>query len=557
MPRTAWRHLALVLMLALVVMPACAFAETKRIAVVVGNNAGSGDMPPLRYAENDAGKMARVLAELGDVSPDDVMLLQGRKVGDLERALADATERVASFHKSPDVRTVLVFFFSGHSDGEAIELGREKLTYSRLKALLLGTGADVRLAIVDACRSGNGLREKGGRPATPFTIKINDMLTASGEAFITSSAADEAALESSEVMGSYFTHHLISGLRGAADSSGDKLITLAEAYRYAYDRTVTATSVLPVGAQHPSYDFKLSGQGELVLSSLVKPSAVLVLPEGSERSLVSDVARDQVIVEVASGNAREVALTPGQYAVRLFKSNQSYGGRVMLTEGLRRSVTWNELTLLTPSVVIAAAKGGSRPAVQAQAVIEPDDTAPVGLTLSGGITGRVLVDAAHPGGFKYQGRLGFEPLSTTLGTFNLFGRPRLGSVRAKGDLVIGLVGEMTFDQPVTGQREAVNEAGAQVRVGYRFAFEWLRLTLAIGFEAGVGALAQLYDARPITTVVVLAPHASLRLRIAGPISLTVDGAVPIMGLTLKDDFDQPVFKWLTFGAVSAGFLITF
>ncbi len=94
-------------------------AETKRIAVVVGNNAGTGDMPPLRYAENDAGKMARLLAELGDVSPDDVLLLQGRRVTDLERALADATERVASFHKSPDVRTVVVFFFSGHSDGEA------------------------------------------------------------------------------------------------------------------------------------------------------------------------------------------------------------------------------------------------------------------------------------------------------------------------------------------------------------------------------------------------------------------------------------------------------
>ena len=544
--------------MALLLLGAPVWAETRRIAIVVGNNAGWGDMPPLRYAENDAGKMARVLAELGEVNPDDVLLLQGRRVADLERALTDATERVSAFHKSPDMRIVVVFFFSGHSDGESIELGHDKLTYLRLKSLLANTGADVRLAIVDACRSGGGLREKGGHSVNPFTIKINDMLTASGEAFITSSAADEAALESSEVMGSYFTHHLISGLRGAADSSGDKVVTLAEAYRYAYDRTVTATSMLPVGAQHPSYDFKLSGQGELVLASLVKPSSVLILPEGAERSLVSDVSRDQVVVEVPGGSAREVALAPGQYAVRLFKGSQSYGGRVTLTEGLRHSVLWSELSLLTPSVVIAAAKGGPSPSVAAklEPAHEADDTAPVGLTIGVGLINRVLVDPSRPSGFKYQARLGFEPLSTVLGSFNLFGRPRLGSVRAKGELVIGLLGESTFDSPATGQREAVNEAGGQLRLGYRFTFEWLRLSLGVGGEIGAGALAQLYDARPVTAVMVLAPRVSLRLYLIGPLSLTLDGEVTVTAVTLADAGGQSL-HWLTSPAASAGFLFTF
>ena len=226
------------------VLSTLAVAETKRLAIVVGNNAGSGEMPPLRYAESDAGKMARVMVELGDVSAEDVMLLQGRGVNELERAIGEARDRVAFFKKSPDVRTVLFFYFSGHSDGEAIELGREKLAYARLKALMSGTGGDVRLVVVDACRSGAGLREKGGKPADTFTIRLADTLQTTGEAFITSSAADEAALESTEVMGSYFTHNLISGLRGAADASGDKLVTLAEAYKYAYDRTVVSTAML-------------------------------------------------------------------------------------------------------------------------------------------------------------------------------------------------------------------------------------------------------------------------------------------------------------------------
>ena len=108
-------------------------------------------------------------------------------------------------------------------------------------------------------------------------------------------------------MGSYFTHNLISGMRGAADSSGDKLVTLAEAYKYAYDRTVVSTAMLPVGAQHPNYDFRLSGQGELVLSSLLKPSSVLVLPEVGARAGHRPRARSGD--RRAGRGSREVALT--------------------------------------------------------------------------------------------------------------------------------------------------------------------------------------------------------------------------------------------------------
>ena len=93
----------------LLLLSSTALAETRRLAIVVGNNAGSGEMPPLRYAESDAGKMARVLVELGDVQADDVMLLQGQKVGSVERAITEARDRVAFFKRSPDVRTGVFF----------------------------------------------------------------------------------------------------------------------------------------------------------------------------------------------------------------------------------------------------------------------------------------------------------------------------------------------------------------------------------------------------------------------------------------------------------------
>ncbi len=505
------------LALAIVFAALSASAETRRVAIVVGNNAGSGDLAPLRYAENDAGKFARVLVELGDVGPDDVLLLQGRRMADLERAIADAKERVSAFKRVPDTRAVLIFFFSGHSDGESLELGQEMLPYARLKAMLLGTGADLRVAIVDACKSGAGFREKGGRPAEPFVIKLSDTLVASGDAFIMSSAADESALESSEVMGSYFTHNLISGLRGAADSSGDKLVTLAEAYRFAYDRTVSATSVLPVGVQHPSYDFRLSGQGELVLASLVKPSATLVVPEGSERSLVTDVVRDQVIVELPPGPIREVALSPGQYGLRLMRGGQSFGGRVTLSEGMRRIVKWDELTQQATGIAVARKGEGGPEYELATRLPEPKPAVRVPASVSLGIgMSRDLADmlVGAPMGLSAVLRLGFEPTIGDGLTFSVWGQ------------LPSMIGGRDY------QSGGLQVGGVMGRIGYRWAFNVSRFWFGVGPEAGGGAFVEtglLENAagqREIRTEAaacpVLALRGTARLKLFSVVSMALD-----------------------------------
>ncbi len=539
---TSDRCLPVLLGVVATLLAAGAPAETRRLAIVVGNNAGSGDMPPLRFAESDAGKMARVLVELGEVRADDVLLLQGRGAGDLDRALADATERVAHFKRSPDVRSVVLFYFSGHSDGEAIELGAERVAYARLKALLSGTGADVRVAIIDACRSGAGLREKGGKPAASFTIRLADTLQATGEAFITSSAADEAALESNEVMGSYFTHNLISGLRGAADTSGDKLVTLAEAYRYAYDRTVSATAMLPVGAQHPNYDYRLSGQGELVLATLLRPSAALVLPQ-AERALVLDVVRDQVLVEVPAGPAREVALSPGEYGVRLFKGGQAFGGRVRLTEGTTTALRLEDLSPVTSATQVA--RKGAPAVTEASSRAAPSRT--VGLGLSVGGTGRILAPAGTGTTPRWQLRLGFEPWTTRLGA--------AGPLLFTGTLHLLGVGEMSFDGAPPGQ-EAWNEAGAQLRLGYRVAAQWQRLEVGLGVEGGVGVLAQLYQSRDASLALGAAPRLFLRLRLSDAVALTGDADLSFTGVTIRDEAGQRL-QWYAFPSLALGAMFFF
>jgi len=326
---------------------ALAAAEPRRLAIVVGNNAGTGELPPLRYAESDAGKFARVMAELGSVQPDDVLLLQGRHGDDLERAFAAVREALKLERRRG---TVLFFYFSGHSDGESLELGPDRLSYAQLRALLEGTGADARVAVVDACKSGVGLRAKGGRPAEAFTLQLHDELAARGEVFISSASEEELAHESREVMGGLFTHHLLSGLRGAADANSDKKVTLFEAYRYAYERTLYATGLLTPAGQHATFDYRLSGRGELTLTSLASPPASLEVPAGVQRAMVRDLARDQIVAEVGSSPvSRELALAPGRYALHVTKDGQTRNARFTLPPRGAWRPEWAELPAPKPA----------------------------------------------------------------------------------------------------------------------------------------------------------------------------------------------------------------
>ena len=329
-------------------------AATRRVAIVVGNNAGGPTEKPLHYAEEDATKMADVLAQLGDVHPEHLFLLKGRGRADLKASIARATELVADFRRNPDDRTVLLFYYSGHSDGDALELGEDRVPYAELRAWLSETGTDVRVVVVDGCKSGALVQHKGGTRGPPFEIKLSDQLDATGEAMLTSSAADELALESREIRGSFFTHHLVSGLRGAADASGDGRITLSEAYQYAFDHTLTATASTGI-RQHPGYEYRLAGKGELVLTEMTQPSATLELPSGFERALIVLVRRDQVLAELTSDATRRIALAPGEYAVRIWKGTQAYAARASVAAGETKKLAWSDLQSVSSPAV--AGKG--------------------------------------------------------------------------------------------------------------------------------------------------------------------------------------------------------
>jgi hypothetical protein len=294
-----------------------ASASERRLAIVVGNDVGGGERPALRYAAKDAAKMARVLEDLGHFAAGDVRLRQGQSLADLRATFSEMKELVAATKRhDPRSRALLLFYFSGHSDGAALELGQERFPIAEVRESLRQTGADVRLAILDACHSGAAIGVKGGKKSSGFDITQLGLPALSGEVFLSASRADELALESHEIEGSFFTHHLVSGLRGAADADRNALVTLEELYRHASASTSSAAAGTLFGGQTPAYDYRLVGHGDLVLADLRETNQTVMVPAGFDRVLFVRQPSGIVEVEAGLGPSLLVALPVGDYVLR-------------------------------------------------------------------------------------------------------------------------------------------------------------------------------------------------------------------------------------------------
>ncbi|MEW6433598.1 MAG: caspase family protein [Myxococcota bacterium] len=321
-----------------------------RFAVVVGANEGGGRRAKLWFAEQDAQRFARTLIELGDFEANRVTTLLQPSADGVRETLA-ATEAQLSRARAEGRRTVLVFYFSGHAGTGALELGGERLDFAELKALVEGSAADVKVAIVDACESGTLTQVKGARPTSAIDFVVPTEDSARGVAYLASTAVGEVAQESAAIGGSFFTFHLDAALRGAGDANADGQVSLAEAFQYTSSKTITGTSTTDVGPQHPTYNFRMSGRGDVILSDLRKAEATLVL--GGDASSDYLVKRDGQLVAESTGG-RALALPAGRYQVERRRGGETHEGQVELDRGARQEVSnW------TPVVAtVGRSKGG-------------------------------------------------------------------------------------------------------------------------------------------------------------------------------------------------------
>jgi hypothetical protein len=484
-------------------------AETRRIAVLVGSNLGDAGHAPLHYAEQDAVRLAAVLGELGGLAPGDVVLLRGPTPDTVRAALDEAARRVASWHAEKRGQVVLLFYYSGHSDGQVLELGGQALPFSEVRRRLASSGADVRLVIVDSCRSGALLALKGGTLGQAFDIRLADDLASTGEAFIASSAADESALESSEIGASFFSHHLISGLRGAADLSGDGLVTLAEAYQYAFARTLRATSETTVGPQHAAYDYHLAGRGDLVLTELLRPSAVLDLPAGFDRLLLVAPVRFEVVAELGPRSAHRIAVGAGDYELRAWRGAQAFAGRVRVGQWQELKVAAAELQPVAAGAVSLKGGGDGEPEVLALHAPPPEarERGPWAVTAAAGLAQGVADGAS-------------------------LGVLRAGVDRSHGEqwrlaaLLIAGTGR------AVGMRE--NRFGAELLPSVWTGRGALRAGIGLGIGGGVALERTDAGQTHWSGLAWVSPTASLELRLTARVAVGVGGELPVT-LLRRDD----------------------
>jgi len=304
-------------MFCLVVASAKADSKPVAYALLIGSSKPGPGQAALRYAHRDAEHLAEVLGELSAYPKSHMTVLRDPRPAQIFAAL-DAIAAKLREHHARDEKTKFLFYYSGHARARAINLGADEVPITELKAKLEELPATVTLAILDACQTGAISGVKGAARAPDFSYHSVDELRTSGVVVIASSSASEFSQEAQELGASYFTHHLVVALRGAADNDRDGRVTLDEAYQYAYHRTLIDTSKTAVGKQHPTLETKLTGKGEMVLSEPRLASSSLVLAEALAGELLifrADMPRVVAEVHKTRGSAVKLALAPGRYRV--------------------------------------------------------------------------------------------------------------------------------------------------------------------------------------------------------------------------------------------------
>lgn len=297
-----------------------AHAAPERYALIIGHNQGGKDEPELRYAEADAAKLYEVLGDLGGFRAENMVLLRGHDASAVRRALIALNDRIRTRTADAAVEPMLMVYYSGHADASALHLGGTEFELGELEQLVRGSSAHFRMLVLDACRSGALTRVKGGVRVPPFPIEIEEKLSGEGVVFLTSTSANEDAQESDELKGSFFTHYFVSGLVGAADTNGDGVVVLKEAYHYAYEETRRASSRTLIGTQHPTFNYEVRGHGDLVLTTLVGTSSTrgtIAAPPGRTYLVMQASSDGPVVAEIAAADRRrEISVKPGKYFVR-------------------------------------------------------------------------------------------------------------------------------------------------------------------------------------------------------------------------------------------------
>ncbi len=230
----------------------------ERYAIVIGVSSYNDSRLNLRYAERDAEAIRNFLLDPkgGGLRPENVQYL-------VNRTATSANVRTAlyTFLTKPQPDDLVFIYFAGHgapnprrmdnlylltADTDINNMGGTAVPMWEIETALERTVRGRVVTLVDACHSagvGQGFQNLTNQGWTKLGY-------GQGRAVITASDINQYSQESDRWGGGHgvFTHFVLQGLAGEADSNHDRQITTGELFDYVRSQVQGATS----GAQSPT-----------------------------------------------------------------------------------------------------------------------------------------------------------------------------------------------------------------------------------------------------------------------------------------------------------------
>lgn len=284
------------------------FVQAERYAILAGNSRGGGDYAKLKYVQSDLKAMRSVLSENCSFLEENITVIANDSPESLLRTLDSIAQIVTE-------QDMLLFYYTGHADNRSLRMGDSRLTLTELKESLDAIPSQIQLLVLDACQSGSFSRVKGGTIEEPLILRQKE--NNSGRVVLYSSSETEFSQESDYLGHSIFSFYFMNGLKGMADLSGDRQVTVDEAYRYAYRQTVAATVHSAGGIQHPGYLFNYTGQGHITLADMRNKNTGIVLDRGVHGQIAIIDPTRQIVADFVSDKDSDlfVSLDPGRYTI--------------------------------------------------------------------------------------------------------------------------------------------------------------------------------------------------------------------------------------------------
>lgn len=205
--------------------------DARTFVLVTGVSNYDNETVNLSQTTKDAKRFKKVM----ETQTKDITLLTSKNV-----TRANVLEKLRAICNRAQKNDRIIFFYSGHGMPGGICVFDRAISYDDLVAELSKSAAKEKICFIDACYAGS-LAKSASEDMWQKSIKDN------GQIFFVSCRPDEVSAESQFVGAGYFTQALLKGMRGKADTNGDKKVTVIELFKYIHNDVLKRSS----NKQHP------------------------------------------------------------------------------------------------------------------------------------------------------------------------------------------------------------------------------------------------------------------------------------------------------------------